>query len=208
MMDVLHSNCQESTSISSSSHSDSLFTKINSKTPIIEHVEDEQKSCLPDDDGDDLDFLINSVSIEQPDKTVENKLLKRKIEVLEEKCFALTCKQLDLKLQESGEVEKLLGKNSQLTQENYQLKRQYFELSTQFNQVVQLCNSMVKALEERESVQTQLKDMTIIAEELDEDVQILQDEFKTINISRSRLNSTTSDTETIYYDAFENLPDD
>ena len=57
----------------------------------------------------------------------------------------LTCKQLDIKLQESGEIETLLGTNSKLSRENYQLKQQYFELSTQFNDVVQLCNSMVKA---------------------------------------------------------------
>merc|ERR1712071_600769 len=139
--------------------------QMNHKKPIIEHV---------DDSGDSLDLQENSPT---ENLKSENSRLKNKIEILEEKCFTLTCKQLDIKLQESGEIETLLGTNSKLSRENYQLKQQYFELSTQFNDVVQLCNSMVKALEERESVRTQLMSISSLANELDDDVQLLHDVF-------------------------------
>jgi len=75
--------------------------RLHIKPPIIEQIDDSQ------------------------DELVDESSLKRKIEILEEKCFKLTCKQLDLKLKESSEIEDLLGQNSQLTKENYRLKQQY-----------------------------------------------------------------------------------
>lgn len=169
--------------------------QINHKKPVIEHV---------DDSGDSLDLHENAPAEKLKS---ENRRLNNKIEILEEKCFTLTCKQLDIKLQESGEIETLLGTNSKLSRENYQLKQQYFELSTQFNDVVQLCNSMVKALEERETVQKQLMSISSLANELEDDVKILHDVFGEHGVAvRGRLCSA-SDSDSVYYDAVED-PDD
>jgi len=105
-------------------------------------------------------------------------------------------------------IETLLGTNSKLSHENYQLKQQYFELSTQFNDVVQLCNSMVKALEERESVRTQLMSISSLANELDDDVQVLHDVFVELDgIAVRGSLCSTSDSESVYYDAVEDIED-
>jgi len=70
----------------------------------------------------------------------------------------------------------------------------------QFNDVVQLCNSMVKALEERESVQNQLHNITSYADELNDDIQDLHDALSSAE--------NFDDAESVYYDALEYLPDD
>ena len=112
--DSLYSSVNQQYEISNSQSSNSSQSIENlsvlNKTPIIEHV---VETC-------NSDYLVNV------DETTR---LKRKIEILEEKCFALTCNQLDLKIKESGEIQNLLGKNDRLVKENYQLKQQYRALT-------------------------------------------------------------------------------
>ena len=98
----------------------------------------------------------------------------------------------------------------------------------QFSDVVTLCNGMVKALEERESVRNQLSDMTLLADNLNNDVQDLhndlivnsQQNYENQEITRSGNNclvsrhpeddqfledssQVSSDGESIYFDALD-----
>ena len=67
--------------------------------------------------------------------------------------------------------------------------------------------SLVKALEERETVQTQLMSISSLANELEDDVKILHDVFSEHGVAvRGRLCSA-SDSDSVYYDAVED-PDD
>lgn len=133
--------------------------------------------------------------------------LRKRISVLEEKCYNLTCKRLDVQIETEGEIELLLSQNNRLVKENYFLKQQYFDLSTQFNDVVTICNNLVRSLEERDIVKTKMAEMTSLAESLSSNIECLQHDIITTQSNRAAYSLAAVVTAAAYVSQESSIPE-
>lgn len=100
------------------------------------------------------------------------------------------------------DVKRLILANNALYKENQMVKREYSKLSFQFNEILSLCNNMVTSLEQRQEMSKSVDNLTFLADNLNDDIDLLTNCFSTKQIEDVE-DDNASTCSSIYYDALD-----